>query len=61
MLNYQLQIVGDEFVTSIGDDDEFYVNLLFDRSIYRPMCTHNHMGNVITHGSQLLPRDATQL
>ena len=40
MLNYQLQIVGDEFVTSIGHDDEFYVNLLFDRSIYRPMCTH---------------------
>ena len=29
MLNYQLQIVGDEFVTSIGHDDEFYVNLLF--------------------------------
>ena len=40
MLNYQLEIVGDEFVTSIGHSDEFYVNLLFDRSIYRPMCTH---------------------
>ena len=40
MLNYQLQIVGDEFVTSIGHDYEFYVNLFFDRSIYRPMCTH---------------------
>ena len=40
MLNYQLQIVGDEFVTSIGHDDGFYVNLLFDRSIYRTMCTH---------------------
>ena len=40
MLNYQLQIVGDVFVTSIGHDDEFYVNLLFDRSIYRRMCTH---------------------
>ena len=40
MLNYQLQIVGDEFVTSIGHDDQFYMNLLFDRSIYRPMCTH---------------------
>ena len=40
MLNYQLQIVRDEFKTSIGHDDEFYVNLLFDRSIYRPMFTH---------------------
>ena len=40
MLNYQLQIVGDEFVTSIGHDNDFPVNLLFDRSIYRPMCTH---------------------
>ena len=46
MLNYQLEIVGDEFVTSIGHSDEFYVNLLFDRSIYRLMCTH--MGNSIT-------------
>ena len=43
MLNYQLQIVGDEFVTSISYDDEFYVNLLFDRFIHRPMCTY--MGN----------------
>ena len=40
MLNYQLEIVGEEFVTSIGHSDEFYVNLLFDRYIYRPMCTH---------------------
>ena len=32
--------VGEEFVTSIGHSDEFHVNLLFDRSIYRPMCTH---------------------
>ena len=40
MLNYQLEIVGEEFVTSIGPSDEFYVNLHFDRSIYRPMCTH---------------------
>ena len=46
MLNYQLEIVGEELVTSIGDSDEFYVNLLFDRSIYRPMCTH--MGNHIS-------------
>ena len=43
MLNYQLLIVGDEFVTSIGHDDEFHGNLLFDRLIYRPMCSH--MGN----------------
>ena len=45
MLNYQSQIVGDEFVTSIGHDDELYVNSLFDRSIYRPMCTH--MGHML--------------
>ena len=35
-----LEIVGEEFVTSIHHYNEFYVNLLFDRSIYRPMCTH---------------------
>ena len=40
MLNYQLEIVEEEFVTSIGHLDEFYVNLFFDRSIYRSMCTH---------------------
>ena len=40
MLNYQLEIVGEEFVTSIGHSNEFYVNILFDRNIYRPMCTH---------------------
>ena len=40
MLNYQFQIMGDEFVTSNGHEDEFNVNLLFDRSIYRPICTH---------------------
>ena len=39
MLNYQLEIVGEEFVTSIGHSDEIYVNLLFDRYIYRPTCT----------------------
>ena len=27
-------------MTSIDHYDNFYVNLLFDRSIYRPMCTH---------------------
>ena len=40
MLNYQLEIVGEEFVTSIGHSDELFVNLLFDRSFYRPMCRH---------------------
>ena len=39
-LNYQPEIVGEKFVTSIGLSNEFYVNLCFDRSIYRPMCTH---------------------
>ena len=43
MPNYQLEIVAEEFVTSIGHSDEFHVSLLFDRYIYRPMCTH--MGN----------------
>ena len=37
MLNHYLEIVGDELVTSIDHFDEFYVNLLFDRSIYRPI------------------------
>ena len=32
--------VGVEFLTAIDYEDEFHVNLLFDRSIYRPMCTH---------------------
>ena len=27
-------------MTSIGNSDEFKVNLLFDRYIYRPTCTH---------------------
>ena len=31
IFNYQLQIVEDEFVTSIGHDDEFHENFLFDR------------------------------
>ena len=39
-LNYQLDFVGNEFVTPIDHYDEFYVNLLLDRSIYRPMCAH---------------------
>ena len=43
MPNSRFKIVGDEFLTAIDYDDEFHVNLLFDHSIYRPMCTH--MGN----------------
>ena len=40
MPNSRLKIVGDESVTSIDHYDQVYVNLLFDRSIYQPMCTH---------------------
>ena len=40
MLNCQLEILEDESVPSIDHDDEFFVNLLFDRSIYRPICAH---------------------
>ena len=40
MPNSRFKIVGDEFLTAIDYDDEFHVNLLFDRSTYRPMCTH---------------------
>ena len=40
MLYYRLEIVGDESVTSIDHYEVFHVNLLFDRSINRPMCTH---------------------
>ena len=43
LLNHPLEIVGQESVTSIDLYDEFYVNLLFDRFIHRPMFTH--MGN----------------
>ena len=43
LLNHPLEIVGQESVTSIDLYDEFYVNLLFDRFIHRPMCTY--MGN----------------
>ena len=32
--------MGEEFVTSIHLHNKFYVNLLFDRTFYRPMCTH---------------------
>ena len=50
MPNSRIKIVGDEFLTAIDYDDEFHVNLLFDRPICRPMCTH--MGQA--HTSALL-------
>ena len=40
MLNYKLEIVGNEYVIFIDHYNEYYVNLLFGRSIYRPKCTH---------------------
>ena len=42
MSNSRQKIMEDEFLTSnsIGYYDVFHVNLIFDRSIYRPMCTH---------------------
>ena len=47
MLNYQLEIVEEEFVTSIGHSDEFYVNILFDRCIFIDRWAHiwvkNHL------------------
>ena len=45
MPNSRFKIVGDKFLTSKYDDNKFNfnVNLLFDHSFYRPMCTH--MGN----------------
>ena len=32
--------MGDELLTSIDQYGEFHVNLLFDRYVYRMMCTH---------------------
>ena len=45
MLNNQLENFGDESRTSIDyyEYDQFYVNLLFDHSIYRPICIN--LGN----------------
>ena len=40
MPNSRLEIMGDEFLTSIDHYDEFHDNLIFVHSIYRPMCTH---------------------
>ena len=45
MPNSRLEIVEDEFLTSVDHYDEFHVNLRFDRSFYRLMCTH--VGNPI--------------
>ena len=45
MLDYQLEIVGDELFTSIDHYEEFCVNLHCGRSIYRPMRTH--MGDIM--------------
>ena len=36
----RFKIVGDERLTAIDYDDEFHVNFLFERSFYRPICTH---------------------
>ena len=44
MLNYQLETMGDESVISIDHFDEFYVNLLLNRSICRLMSTHKVYG-----------------
>ena len=53
MRNYsRLKIVIGEFLTCFDYYDEFHVNLLFDRSIYRPMSTHT--GYDILH-SPLVP------
>ena len=40
MPNSRLEIKEDDFLTSIDHHDKFHENLLFDRSIYRPMCIH---------------------
>ena len=53
--NSLLKTVGDEFLTSINHYDEFHVNILLDRSIYRPMWTHmgnglaNHLNSKVQH------------
>ena len=40
MPNSRLKTVRYEFLTFIDYYDGFHVNLLFDRSTYRPMCSH---------------------
>ena len=49
MLNYQLEILVEEFVTSIGYSDEFYVNLLFT-AISIDRCAHIWVWIVIFQG-----------
>ena len=44
MPDSRLEIVEDDFLASINHYDEFHVILIFDRSIYRPMCTHSGHG-----------------
>ena len=39
MPNSRLEIVGDEFLTSIDYDDEFHMNLLFD-ALFIDRCAH---------------------
>ena len=40
MPNNRLEIVLDEFLTSIDHNNQFHVNLLFNSSIYRLLCAH---------------------
>ena len=49
-----LEIVGVESLTSIDFYDKFYVNLLFDHSIYRLMCTHMGSGTKLLRYSGCL-------
>ena len=43
MLHYQLEIVGDEFVTSIGHDDEFHMLCEFTfRPLYLSTDVHTY-------------------
>ena len=58
MPDSRLEIVEDEFLAfnSINYYDEFHANLLFDRSIYRPMCTH--LGHSVARRSLFLCKNA---
>ena len=38
---------GDESLTLIDNYDEFHLSLLFDWSLYRPMCTHMNAGTIL--------------
>ena len=50
MPNNRYEFVEDEFLTSIDHYNQFYVNLLFDRFIYRPMSTHMGNRTRVNHG-----------